>query len=357
MRILVTGHKGYIGTVLVPMALAAGHEVIGLDSDLYHRSTFGEGIVDVPEIRKDIRDITVEDLRGVDAVFHLAALSNDPLGDLNPNLTYDINHHASVRLAELSKQAGVERYIFSSSCSNYGAAGDDFMTESGELNPVTAYGESKVRTEADVRKLADDSFSPVFLRNATAYGVSPRLRFDIVVNNLVAWAFTTGMVYMKSDGTAWRPMIHIRDISQAFLVVAKAPRERIHNEVFNVGSITENYTVRQMAQIVADTVPGSKFEFASDGIGADKRNYRVDFSKIAKTLPEFKPQWTVRRGAQELHEAYQRVGLVQDDFEGIRYKRIAQIKDLLASGDLDANLRGTTRESVPPTPVTEPAAD
>ncbi|HEX5949811.1 MAG TPA: SDR family oxidoreductase, partial [Actinomycetota bacterium] len=234
MRILVTGHRGYIGTILVPMLLAEGHEVVGLDSDLYQRCTFGDPPADVTAIRKDVRDVEPSDLEGYDAVVHLAGLSNDPLGDLNPTLTYDINHEGSVRLAILAKQAAVPRFVFSSSCSNYGAAGDEILTEESPFRPVTPYGVSKVRVEQDVSQLADERFSPTFLRNATAYGVSPRLRFDLVLNNLVAWAFTTGVVALKSDGTPWRPIVHVEDIAQAFIAVLHAPRERVHNQAFNV---------------------------------------------------------------------------------------------------------------------------
>ncbi len=341
MRILVTGHKGYVGTVMVPMLLEEGFEVVGLDIDLYRRSTFGDEaqIVTVPEIKKDIRDVEARDLEGIDAVFHLAALSNDPLGDLNTELTYDINWRASVRLAEAARAAGVARFVFASSCSNYGASGtEDFLTEEAPLNPITAYGVSKVRTEEGVRPLANEHFSPTFLRFATAYGYSPRLRFDIVVNNLVAWAFTTGKVLMKSDGLAWRPLIHVSDMCRAFIAVARAPRETVFNEVFNAGSTTENYTVRQVAGLVQKTVPNSETSFG-EGAGADPRNYRVDFGKINKRLPDFKPQWTVERGCVQLYEAYRRIGITLDDFEGIRYKRIAQIKDLQASGALDEQLR------------------
>jgi nucleoside-diphosphate-sugar epimerase len=277
-------------------------------------------------------------LIGFDAVIHLAGLSNDPLGDLNPELTYQINHLASVKLARLAKQAGVCRFIFASSCSNYGAAGDDFLREDAQFHPVTPYGLSKVRVEQDVSKLADDDFSPTFLRSATAYGVSPRLRFDLVLNNLVAWAFTTGNVHLKSDGTPWRPVVHIEDMSRAFLAVLHASRELVHNEAFNVGQTGENYRVRDIAQIVIETVPGSKLEFASDA-GPDKRNYRVNCDKIASVLTEFKPQWTVRRGAQELYEAYRKVGLQTEEFEGNRYRRIHHIKYLISIGRLGEDLR------------------
>jgi nucleoside-diphosphate-sugar epimerase len=338
MKILLTGHKGYIGTILVPMLLNKGYEVVGLDSDLYERSTFGEGIQEIPELRKDIRDVELADLEGFEAVLHLAGLSNDPLGNLNPNLTYDINYLASVKIAELAKQAGVSRYIFSSSCSNYGAGGNDWLNEQSAFNPVTPYGESKVKVEQDVSKLADDNFSPTFLRNATAYGVSPRLRFDLVLNNLVAWALTTGLIYIKSDGTPWRPIVHIEDISRAFVAVLEAPREKIHNEAFNVGRNEDNYQIKELAEIVKETVPNCRIEYAPDA-GPDKRCYRVDCSKIAETLPNFQPQWNARKGAVELYEAYQKVGLTLEEFEGPKYQRIAHIKYLLSNNMLDENLR------------------
>jgi nucleoside-diphosphate-sugar epimerase len=338
MNVLVTGHKGYIGTVLVPLLLQHGHQVTGLDSDLYRRCTFGAEMKPIPEIIKDIRDVEVSELAGFDAILHLAALSNDPLGNINPQLTYEINHVASVRLAKLARQAGVSRFIFSSSCSTYGSAGDDLLTEEAAFNPITPYGHSKVLVEQDVAKLADDHFSPIFLRNATAYGVSPRLRFDIVLNNLVAWAYTTGLVFLKSDGTPWRPIVHIADISLAFLTVLEAPPEKIHNQAFNVGRNSENYRVSELAEIVRDTVPGCRIEYAADA-GPDKRNYRVDFSKFAKSFPEYKPNWDAYKGAQELYAAYQKVGLKLDEFEGPRFKRVDHIKQLLNEGCLDINLR------------------
>jgi nucleoside-diphosphate-sugar epimerase len=344
MKILVTGHSGYIGVVLVPMLQANGHEVVGLDSDLYERCTFGDGIPKIRAMRKDIRDVEAADLEGFDAVMHLAALSNDPLGNLNPTLTYEINHLASVRLARLAKEFGVSRFLFSSSCSTYGAAGEQMLTEEAEFNPVTPYGESKVFVEREVAQLADDNFSPVFLRNATAYGVSPRLRFDIVLNNLVAWAYSTGKVLIKSDGTPWRPIIHIEDISRAFIAALNAPREVIHNQAFNVGRNDQNYRIREIADIVKETVPGCEIEYAQDA-GPDKRSYRVDFTKIAEKLPAFQPQWDARKGAQELYEAYRKVDLKLDEFEGPKYKRIDHIKQLLGNGMLDSTLRWTKVEA------------
>jgi nucleoside-diphosphate-sugar epimerase len=338
MRILVTGHKGYIGTVMVPMLLGAGHDVVGLDSDLFRQSTFASGIQDVPELCVDLRDVAPAHLDGFEAVIHLAGLSNDPLGDLKPQLTHDINHAASVRLARLAREAGVSRFLYSSSCSSYGSAGDDFVDETAELRPITVYAVSKVRVEGDVAQLATDRFSPTFLRNATAYGVSPRLRFDLVLNNLVAWAFTTGRVHVKSDGSPWRPIVHIEDISRAFLAVLSAPREAVHNQALNVGQTEENYRIRQLADIVRDVVPGSRVDYAEDG-GPDPRCYRVDFGKIQRLLPEFKPQWNARRGAEELYAAYRQIGLALEDYEGPRFKRIDQLKTLLASGRLDSTLR------------------
>lgn len=345
MRVLVTGHQGYIGTVLVPMLAAAGHEVVGLDTDLYARSTFGGDIPSVPTLKRDVRDVTLEnltvgDLEGFEAVIHLAGLSNDPLGNLNPDLTHDINYLATVRIAELAKQAGASRYIFSSSCSNYGAGGQDWLTEESDFNPVTPYGVSKVRSEAGLSALADDSFSPTYLRNATAFGVSPRLRFDLVLNNLTAWAFTTGRVFIKSDGTPWRPIVHIEDISRAFLAVLEAPREKIHDEAFNVGRNEDNYQIRELADLVQEIVPDCRIEYAP-GAGPDKRCYRVDCSKIKRVLPSFDPQWDARKGVVELYEAYKKVGLTLEEFEGNRYQRIAHIKSLIADGVLGEDLRWT----------------
>ncbi|RPI27473.1 MAG: SDR family oxidoreductase [Chloroflexota bacterium] len=345
MRVLVTGHLGYIGTNLVPMLLDRNHDVFGLDSDLYESSNFGSPPVEIPQMKKDIRDVAIADLRGFDAIVHLAGLSNDPLGDLNPDLTYEINHQASVGLAKQAMLAGVPRFLFSSSCSIYGAAGDDMLDESAVFNPVTPYGHSKELVERDVSRMASPDFSPTFLRNATAYGVSPRLRFDLVLNNMVAWAATTGQVYLKSDGTPWRPIVHIADISRAFIAALEAPRELVHNQAFNVGVTSDNYRISELAEIVAEVVPGSRIEYAPGG-GPDKRTYRVSCDKILRMLPGFQPEWNARLGALELYEAYRNAGLRQEDFEGPRYKRIAHIQELVNTGRLSPSLRWTQPEEV-----------
>jgi nucleoside-diphosphate-sugar epimerase len=338
MRVLVTGHKGYIGTVMVPMLLDAGHEVVGLDSDLFRGCTFTPGIRPVPELRLDIRDVEAVHLQGFEAVVHLAALSNDSLSNVSPRMTQEINHAASVRLAQLAKDARVQRFLFASSCAIYGKAGDDLVDETAEPVPLTHYNISKVRVEQDVGKLASDSFSPTFLRNATAYGVSPRLNCELVLNNLVAWAYAKGRVFIKSDGSPWRPIVHIEDISRAFLAVLAAPRQVIHNQALNVGRNEENYCIREIATFVEEVVVGSRVEYAKDG-APDPRSYRVDFAKIKRLLPEFEPQWDGRRGVQQLLAAYQGAGLSFDDLEGPRFKRVEHLKQLLATGQVDVTLR------------------
>lgn len=320
------------------MLIERGHDVVGLDSDLFAACTFYSSVPPIQTIEKDVRDADISDVRGVDAVIHLAGLSNDPLGDFRPGITDAINAQASIRLAHLAKDAGVPRFLFASSCSNYGAAGDDFLRETAQFNPVTPYGQSKVDVEQAVKPLASDEFSPVFLRASTAYGCSPRLRFDLVVNNLTAWAATTGKVHIKSDGTPWRPLVHVEDIARAYVACLEAEREDIHAEAFNVGSTTENYRISEVAALVEKIVPNCEIEFAEDG-GPDKRCYRVDCNKIANVLHDFKPQWTVERGIAQLYEQYMESGLTLDDFEGKKYQRIAHLKFLLAGERVDQEFR------------------
>ena len=338
MRVLVTGHNGYIGSIMVPVLQAVGHDVVGLDTFFFDDCVLGEEPDLIPSIRKDIRDITVSDLNGFEAIVHLAALCNDPLGDLNPDWTYDINHRASVHLARMAREAGVGRFLYASSCSMYGAAGKDVLNEEAPLRPLTPYAVSKVRTEEDLAKLADGDFSPVFMRNATAYGLSPRLRADVVLNNLVCWAHTTGRIRIMSDGTPWRPIVHVQDIARAFAVGLVAPRQAVHNQAFNVGSNEENYQVNELAEIVRNTVPGCTVEYAAGG-GPDPRSYRVDFGKLTRVLPEFRPQWNASFGAKELYAALQDARVTFEDFQGRKYIRLNQFKHLLDSGLLDGTLR------------------
>jgi nucleoside-diphosphate-sugar epimerase len=343
MRILMTGHLGYIGAVAVPMFLERGHEVVGLDSDLYGRCTFGDAAAmaaaaGIPQHALDIRDVPAELLAGFDAVVHFAGLSNDPLGDLDPALTDAINHRATLDLAAAAKAVGVERFVFASSCSNYGAAGDHILDEGAAFNPVTPYGQSKVAAERGLLALADDAFSPVLMRSATAYGASPRLRFDLVVNNLAAWAHTTGDVFLKSDGTPWRPIVHIRDIARAFLAAVEAPRERIHAEAFNVGRDDENFQIAEIAEIVREAFPGTRVRM-SEQAGPDRRSYRVDCGKLARVLPAARPEWTARRGIEELRGHFRRSQLTLEEFEGPRYQRVAHLKGRLADRTLASDLR------------------
>lgn len=339
MRVLVTGHSGYIGCVLTRMLVESGYEVVGADSKLFSECTFGQDDGrGISCIERDIRELDPSHFQGIDAIAHLAGLCNDPLGDLIPETTYDINHRATIRLAELAATAGVRRFVFSSSCSVYGAAGQDWVDETATPNPVTAYGVSKYKAECELAALANNDFTPVFLRSATAYGFSPRIRFDLVLNNLMAYAFTSKQVYLKSDGMAWRPIVHIEDISRAFISALEAPQEVVHNEVFNVGLTTENYRVREIAEIVKATVPGSSITYAQ-GAGADKRSYRVDCSKISKRLSNFRPRWTAPAGAEELYRRYSEFGLAPEDFEGPRYQRLAYLKSLMSRGLIDKTLR------------------
>jgi nucleoside-diphosphate-sugar epimerase len=338
MRVLVTGHGGYIGTVLVPVLQEAGHAVRGLDSDLFAACLFDPARLHAPPaVRKDLRDAALDDLDGFDAVVHLANLSNDPLGNLDPALTYAVNHAATVRLARLAREAGVRRFVFASSCSLYGKAGAGLVDETAPFHPVTPYGRAKVLAERDLMPLATDGFSPVFLRNATVYGVSPRLRFDLVVNNLTAWAVATGAIRMTSDGTPWRPLVHVEDVSRAVLAALEAPRAAVHNEAFNVGATAENYRVRDVAAIVGEEVPGCAVSFA-DGASPDSRSYRVSFEKIAERLG-WQPQQTVRDGVREVYAALRDCALTPEDFEGPRFSRIAHLQALLAAGRLGPDLR------------------
>jgi nucleoside-diphosphate-sugar epimerase len=338
MKVLVTGHRGYIGVEMVSALRAAGHDVHGLDTGYYDECDFVSPPDVIPELKLDLRDVKPSHLEGFDAVAHLAALSNDPLGDLNKNITYDINQHASVKLARAAKQAGVSRFLFSSSCSLYGAGGDGFLDETAAFNPVTPYGESKILVEQELAHLADGTFSPVYLRNATAYGVSRRLRADIVVNNLVGHALTTGKVLLQSDGTPWRPLVHIGDIIAAFAACLTAPREAIHDQAFNVGKDGENYRIREVANLVAEVVPNCTVAFAP-GASADARDYRVSFAKITRGLPGFQATWTLRAGIEELYRAYRDAGMTKDQFLGPRFYRLKTIKSLQERGLIDGDLR------------------
>jgi nucleoside-diphosphate-sugar epimerase len=341
MKVLVTGHKGYIGTVLLPLLLKAGHEVTGLDSGFFDDCLYLASEADVPYQKKDIRDVEISDVRGMEAVIHLAGLSNDAMGDFDSETTYDINYRATIRLAKLAKEAGVQRFLFSSSCSTYGSAGQEFIDESASFNPQTPYGKSKVLSEIELLRLADENFSPVMLRNATAYGMSPRIRFDLVLNNLVAWAATTQKIFLKSDGMAWRPIVHIADISRAFLALMDAPLSVIHCKAYNVGQTSENYRVRDIAKIVGEVVSGCAVKFA-EGAGADTRNYRVNCDLIQKEIPSLKPIWTARKAAEEIYQSIRSNGLKLEEFEGPKFMRIAHLKKKIAEGAMDSSFRWRT---------------
>jgi nucleoside-diphosphate-sugar epimerase len=330
--------------VLAPTLRDAGHDVVGVDAFFYRGCDFGRDTATIPSIEADVRDLGPAELEGFDAIVHLAALSNDPIGDLNPRLTYDINLDASVALAEAARQAGVRRFVFASSCSMYGAAdGDALLDEGALLRPLTPYAESKVRAEQAIGELAGAGFAPVFMRNATVYGVSPRLRLDVVLNNLVAWAHTTGAVRLLSDGSSWRPLVHVRDLARATLVVLEAPLDLVAGQAFNIGSAEQNYRIGELAEIVHRRLPACEVTFAEEA-SPDPRSYRVDFSKFATVFPTCRFEWTAERGVDELVRAYEEIGLTYEEFETTgRYTRLAQIRRLLDAGAVDEDLRWRTR--------------
>ena len=338
MKVLVTGHKGYIGSTLVPMLLKEGHQVTGLDSDLYRKCTVFPGMGKINEIEKDIRHVEPQDVRGFDAIIHLAGLSNDPLGFLNEEITYDINYRASVRLAKMAKDNGVTKFFFASSCSVYGASDSTFLTEDSPYNPVTPYGWSKLKSEKEISELADyDHFNPVFLRASTVYGTAPRIRFDLVLNNLVAWARITGKILLKSDGKPWRPLVHVEDVAHAYVALLNSEKEKIHNQAFNIGLTTENFQVIDLGSLIEEIGPDYELQW-SEKSSPDSRCYRVDCNKIAREIKSFKPQWTVRKGIHQLIKDYSNVNIELTEVEGPKYCRVEHIKMLIQEGKLDDQL-------------------
>jgi nucleoside-diphosphate-sugar epimerase len=337
MKVLVTGTEGYIGSLLGSLLLQRGHEVIALDTGYYRDGWLysdNKSTRTFPYLlNKDLRNATLEDMQGVDACVHLAELSNDPLGQNNPQITYKINHLGSVKLAKLAKDAGVQRFVYTSSCSVYGAGSDDFLTEKAPTNPQTTYAHCKVLVEGDISALADKNFSPVFLRNATAYGASPRMRFDIVLNNLCGWAWTTKTIAMVSDGTPWRPLVHVLDICQAIICALEAPRDVIHNEIFNVGNNDANYRIRDIAEIVGNVFRGCKVTFGTSG--GDNRSYRVCFDKIHNKLANFGCAWDAKKGAEQLRELFGRIEMSKERFEFRAFTRLKQLEFLIRTKQID----------------------
>ncbi len=341
--ILITGHRGYLGSVMAPHFIREGYDVVGLDVGYFDSCTLVPDPLEIPGIQKDIRDLTPDDVKNFYAIIHLAALSNDPIGNLDATWTNEINHQSSVRLAELAKEAGVRRFLFSSSCIMYGMSEAEVVDETAPLDPKTEYARSKVTAEREISEMASDHFSPTFLRNGTVYGVSPRMRFDTVLNDLTACAVTKGKVSVFSDGTPWRPVVHVEDVARTFQAVLEAPQSHVHNEAFNNGAEHLNHQVRELAEFAAGTIPGCTVEILGKP-GADQRTYKADFSKFARTFPEFEFRWTAETGARDLAEAYQRIALTRDTYEGKRYVRLRWLNDLLESGQLDASLRWATQE-------------
>ena len=343
MKILVTGTEGYLGSLLAPMLMARGHEVVGVDTGFYKEGWLFNGVDRTPlTLVKDLRRLGLADFEGVDAVVHMAELSNDPAGALAPDITYEINHKGSIHIAELARRAGIERFVYMSSCSVYGVSEGGEVDEESSVNPQTAYGICKTLVERDVKPMASDTFSPTFLRNATAYGASPRMRFDIVLNNLAGWAWTTRQIRMSSDGSPWRPLVHALDIAKAIACTLEAPREVVHNEVFNVGDSRHNYRVREIAEVVARVFPGCELSFGESS--SDNRSYRVNFDKINSQLPGFSCEWDVERGARQLRAVFERIAMTRETFEWRGFTRLEALKHLIESGQIDENFFWTEPE-------------